>query len=552
MSMATLRPAEPSVSDLQRVTNVFATTAAWWTVLACVCAVLLAPLFVVDVPPLLDYPNHLARIYVLAFGDQDPFLSRMYAQHWALIPNLAIDLVMPPLARLLPIHVAGRVMLAAGLLAPTLGVVVYHRAAFRARSYWPMAAALVAYNSLFVFGFVNYLIGLGAALLVAAAWLRWCDAPAPALVVTGAAATALLFFIHLFSLVFLAILIGASELGWLIARRHDRAEWRRRLVRDGLIGLAAFSPAVALYAMAPISGVGGTTSWTPYQLKVMESLESFSTYDGRFDIAFALVFLGGLWFATWRGALRAAPGAVIALGLTMIAYVASPFFVSGTAFVDSRFPIMTGLLLFAGLRWAPQPSGRRIAIALALTLAFLARTASLAEVWYSHNEDVSRMRQTIASVPPGARTLVVSLWPKDAPDYWDHMTRGRENPNFAPYGRLDFHLAALLTIERRAFWPLMFAAPSKQPLRTLPPYDRLAAADGSTPPPFKWLALAPDDPAWVHILTTTPYLRDWSEHFDYVLLLLAGGAGDLSGYLPGRLELVERTDVAALFKVRRP
>ena len=47
----------------------------WWQALAGLCAVLLAPLLVVDVPPLLDYPNHLARVFVLASLPHDPVLA---------------------------------------------------------------------------------------------------------------------------------------------------------------------------------------------------------------------------------------------------------------------------------------------------------------------------------------------------------------------------------------------------------------------------------------------------------------------------------------------
>jgi hypothetical protein len=47
---------------IERARALLATRVAWWSVLAGTCAVLLAPLFLVDVPPLLDYPNHLARM----------------------------------------------------------------------------------------------------------------------------------------------------------------------------------------------------------------------------------------------------------------------------------------------------------------------------------------------------------------------------------------------------------------------------------------------------------------------------------------------------------
>lgn len=119
-----------------RITALLATRTAGWTVCVATCASLLAPLFLVDVPSVLDYPNHLARMYVLAFGAHDPILSRMYEQHWAIIPDLAIDLVLPEMLKFLPIYLAGRLVLAATLLMPLLGVIACHRAAFRVRSYW--------------------------------------------------------------------------------------------------------------------------------------------------------------------------------------------------------------------------------------------------------------------------------------------------------------------------------------------------------------------------------------------------------------------------------
>jgi hypothetical protein len=48
----------------------------WWAAFAFAALLLVAPLTVVDLPPLLDYPNHLARMLILAAGDADPVLSR--------------------------------------------------------------------------------------------------------------------------------------------------------------------------------------------------------------------------------------------------------------------------------------------------------------------------------------------------------------------------------------------------------------------------------------------------------------------------------------------
>ena len=143
--------------------------------------VLLAPLAVVDVPPLLDYPNHLARAYVLARG-----LSHMYAPHWVVIPNLAVDLLLPPLISIMPVHIAGRILLAVALLLPVIGSVLYSQAVFARRSYWSIAVCLVACNGLFLLGFMNFQIAVGLAMICAAAWLRWRETHPVAALALGA------------------------------------------------------------------------------------------------------------------------------------------------------------------------------------------------------------------------------------------------------------------------------------------------------------------------------------------------------------------------------
>jgi len=139
--------------------------------LALLCLVLVVPLLLVGVPPLLDYPNHLARAVVLAFDD--PVLRRIYSPHWAIIPDLGTDLVLPPLLHMLPVHVAGRLVVAAAVLLPVIGTVAYSRADFGVRSWWPLASVLVAYNGTLLMGFLNFVAGAGLALLLAAAWIAW-------------------------------------------------------------------------------------------------------------------------------------------------------------------------------------------------------------------------------------------------------------------------------------------------------------------------------------------------------------------------------------------
>ena len=147
-----------------------ATAQAWWLALIALTVILLAPLLIVDVPPLLDYPNHLARAFVLASLPQDPVIARFYAPHWSIIPNLGLDLITPPLIRILPVHVAGRLLIAAALLLPVAGTIAYNTAL--GGRWWSLGVGLFAYNACLLYGFLNFEIAIGLALLLAAAWQR--------------------------------------------------------------------------------------------------------------------------------------------------------------------------------------------------------------------------------------------------------------------------------------------------------------------------------------------------------------------------------------------
>src|SRR5476651_1998304 len=73
------------------------------------CAAL-GPVLLTPIPAMVDYPNHLARMYILSRAgtpDANPF----YQTAWALYPNLAMDLAIPQLARLVGVEVAARLFL---------------------------------------------------------------------------------------------------------------------------------------------------------------------------------------------------------------------------------------------------------------------------------------------------------------------------------------------------------------------------------------------------------------------------------------------------------
>ena len=79
----------------------------YWAVLTAVIVIHLAMVWVPAYNTLVDYPFHLARAWVL--HAQTPFFHAIFIRSLTPLPNLAIDLVVPPLLYLFRPFIAGKI-----------------------------------------------------------------------------------------------------------------------------------------------------------------------------------------------------------------------------------------------------------------------------------------------------------------------------------------------------------------------------------------------------------------------------------------------------------
>jgi len=336
-----------------------------------------------------------------------------------------------------------------------------------------------------------------------------------------------LFLCHLMGLMFFLMLIGSAELR---AVRDLRTYFFRFA---GLI--ATMAGPIVLWAFTALSDVPAAAEWPRPDVKLVNAASPFINYVFSLDVITALLVYGGIASATAAGWLIIAPRAVAAVVALPVAYVALPFNLVSASFLDMRVAVMFGFLLFAAINPAGEYRFRcRIAVAFAVLL-FTVRMAVVAKSWIEHRRDLAELRAAIDIVPPGSRVYFTNVPREEAPAYWDAGPLARRLSNTL---RTDYHLPALLLIERGAFWPVLFANPAQQPIRLRPAYARLAR-EAHDIPSHADLVAEPE--------RALPALRD----FDFVLLLEAGADPDLANFIPCCLKLVSRSDFAALFKVVR-
>jgi hypothetical protein len=102
----------------------------------------LLPLALVDLPALVDYPNHLARLHIVANIGADEALAANYQVIWAAMPNLAMDIVSWPFLGLLPVETLGLLFTLLTMAVLVVGTLALHRALHGSIGLWPAAAWL--------------------------------------------------------------------------------------------------------------------------------------------------------------------------------------------------------------------------------------------------------------------------------------------------------------------------------------------------------------------------------------------------------------------------
>jgi hypothetical protein len=361
---------------------------------------------------------------------------------------------------MMPLDIASKLFLVAIFGLITGGAIWLNRVATGVWRLWPLLEFLLLYNRMFLWGFLNYLFGIGVALAGAALWLalereRWWVR-----ILASSLVALVCYLSHIAAFGFYALVIIGTELSPACGEQRDRRWWTLGH-RTVIAGVQFAVPAVLFFGYwrpAAASGISYAAFWRKADLL----FSVFDNYNRPFDIVCFALFLGLLaWLAATRR-LRLAPRLTGAVGLVFAAYLLLPSQIYGGSGADHRLPLAMFLLLIAAS--APIFPNRRTAAAIGTAAAALlvTRMAVIEYVWLRADRVYSTDLAGIDMLPRGAKLAIA--YPASA-------------VNFAPVSVV--HLALLAVARREAFVPTLFANKGQQPIALKPPYDMLA--DAATP-----------------------------------------------------------------------
>ncbi|MFT4182131.1 MAG: hypothetical protein QM636_09470 [Rhizobium sp.] len=498
-------------------------------------------------PPILDYPNHYARMWLLAGGITQPPFDRIYALDWnRTFTNVGIDLAAYWLGPVIGVPLLARSLLFLAIVLPPLGAIALHRRLFGGSYYWQIAILYVAWCATLIGGFLNFQIGLGMALFFATADHALQPKNQAALFAWRLLAGLLLTAMHIFSLGFYMALVCGLEFSPTTAALKSPRDFARLCGRLIFAMLACALPAICLYLYAPVLPAGNRADlldavWNNSPSLILANLMSaIWTYTAVVDMLLVIPLVLVCTNAIRTSRLKLHAGlAVTSAGLLILACV-SPLHLLGTGWIGWRFPIMAALaamVMICPLERLP----RREALLLAIVLAgaVLGRTAWIGVNWWHGQADVADIRTVLAAIPEGSTILPMAHESMDLPVGIDQRHYAWNQDTFR-------HLPTLAVPYVHAFVPTLFTAVGKQPLTVLPPWRDIAVPEGNL---FSIGLL--NCPAELRAFSAlAPYLADWRKHFDFVLVVNADRPDRYGGdSIPPGLRLAADTPFAKLYAI---
>jgi hypothetical protein len=473
---------------------------------------------------------------VIASINTDPDLARFYEVDWQVIPNLMMDLIVPPLLRLMNVYTAGQLYTILSFVLIASGTVALHRQLFGRWSVLPLIAFPLLYNNVFLVGTMNYVFGMGLALWALASWIALRERNLVLRLAVSALFILGLFFCHLFAVGVYGVGLLAFELHRLwtrfVSARRARLDARAgatlsRLIFEFVIAGLPFLPVLPLLMMSPTWGLRQTYTW-----ELLGKLDGLVYIIEVYSHGAAFFFTAAIAFAIgWATRHRALRFHVVGVGLVAIGvavYMALPRVIFETYMADQRLPISLAFMLIACVDLDLRDRIVRRGFAVVLVVMLGIRVSEVEDMWSSLSAATASFHDSVQLIDRGAKVLVAYADPDGGDDVRD-------------LGLV--HADCFAIIERSALVTTAFTVVGKQIMHARPDFrGRVDTVDGSPPMINELVHLASTEDA-----QSENYWKRWTADYDYLYVLFIDG--NFENPDPGQLTTLYTGDRFVLYRI---
>ena len=348
-----------------------------------------------------DYLDHLSQMYILmtaGTNEANPY----YHVSWALYPYIAMDVIIPLLAKFMQVETAGKIFFLTSQLLIISGAFVIELCVKRRHEFAAFSALMTLYSMPFSLGLLNFEFGTGVALWGIASWIAlsrtgkwWCR------FVVHAIFSSTLFLAHFFALGIYGLSIGLFELRRLFESRYNARQTLAILLI--LSGPVAFMIILMLWTGASF-GVNDSEwwfSWKPIWFVFFLNGYSVTLAAGSACALAVLLFYGFIK----RSLALSIDGRWLAFGFLLV-FLAMPFKLAGSRMADIRMITAAFLILPAFMTISPRAKSFGYFAAIVVVAIIVINSSYVGYVWISYQKDYEAVKASFTLLRQKSFVLV--------------------------------------------------------------------------------------------------------------------------------------------------
>lgn len=401
------------------------------------------PVLTVLQPPLADYPNHLARVYIWMSSASTQAVPHVQPV-WALQPNMALELIVGLLSQVVSLENAGRAFVVLTIASLTLGPAILGRVLWGRYTPWGFLPLLFVYNRLFFWGFLGYLFSLGMGFALSSFWLKEVDQGKRLSWYAMACALATLMLgLHLYAFAVFCIVITVLTFRTVDSLPLLSRQW----VLECAYRLSPVLVALGIFALgAPVFESNHSVVWGPWMSKVSAVVGLLVGPNVHTDLLLAGVTVLILVWAFWLRLCRLSGDRYLLLGLAilLLLHLVMPTQLFSSYGADQRLPIAIASFVSVLVLPGERGAGRSQLWCLAgLLLLAAVRVLLVRQDWLGYEPIHKDLMRSYQELPRQSSVMAVV---------------GTSSPLGLPRIPLTEH-AGYAVISRGVFWPGLFAYP---------------------------------------------------------------------------------------------
>lgn len=366
--------------------------------------------------PLVDYPNHLARLQIHKTLSSNIYLARFYEFRWILTPYLGLDLVALPFIPFFPIELVGRIVVIFTFLMICGGTILLDRELNSNNWGLSIFAGIFLYNGAFNWGFINYIIGVGFAIWAFWIWVRYREKIIRASIAVFTLVGGIVCLMHFCAFAIYGVCVAGYECSVFWEKIRIERQLRMSLFRTPFAAaVSLMMPLLAL--LSPVSSNHGPmiwgrswgppTFWDSFVKWKGEALVSPIYFHHFFEKPLLLAMFAILVWALATRTLVVNSRMVIPLAAFGVIFLVMPSELLGASFADYRLPSGVAFFAWASLGWGKTSRARIDMVCLLLAVCLIIRVGSVLSIWQPVQPIIEEYDTALQLVPPGARLFCI-------------------------------------------------------------------------------------------------------------------------------------------------